>query len=236
MRKSLTIALCVCCCAACAGLLPAPPVNLAVAPAAVITNKPVVVNFDAWPTNQQYYTSLSYTNTTTLANSVKSNGGYHIFSNATLTVKIWEAIPVWRVTNSMVTCTVGTNRSAALTNFYQTVVTNHGPVTFWLPPTNRYVFTLWSMDAMGLRTMLQQIDWPAAPSNQLRFISTPLFSKNLRDWTVGTNTYTFTVTNGIDYGTNLFVRWSTVAVKDDFTQKAVVFDANTFWMFPTNAP
>lgn len=43
-------------------------------------------------------------------------------------------------------------------------------------------------------------------------ISTPLFSKNL------------------------FVRWSTVAVKDDFTQKAVVFDSNTFGMFQTNTP
>lgn len=236
MTTAKTVVALLFCFSASAQVPPSPTIRLMAAPVVVITNRPVVVEFDPVATNQQFFTSSSGTNTVTVTNFVKSSAGYLIHSNVTMTTKVWEEIPIPRLTNNLITCIVGTNRDFAATNFIGSVITNRGPVTFWLPPTNRYVFTLWGLAIDGQKWPIKQAEWPTAPSNQLRFISTPLFSKNLRDWTVGTNTYTFTVTNGIDYGTNLFVRWSTIAVKDDFTQKAVVFDSNTFGMFPTNAP
>ena len=118
------------------------------------------------------------------------------------------------------------------TNFFAAVVTNRGPVRLWLPTTNRYVMSLFALTIDRQRLIWAQSDWPAAPSNQVRFIVTPIFSQNLMDWTVGTNTYSFTVTNAVELGTNNFVRWSASAVRDDFTPKAVQFDDTTMQMFP----
>lgn len=218
------------CFAASAQVLPSPTLRLMAAPVVVITNKPVVIHFDAWPTNWFLTNSVKQTQWigSTTANGMTTDSNYTV----TVTTRMQMPSP----TNYIVTATIGRNRSGLQTNFVAAIITNRGPVTLWLSPTNKYTIALWAMFRDGWTNSAGFADWPAAPSNQLRFISTPLFSKNLRDWTVGTNTYTFTVTNGIDYGTNLFVRWSTVAVKDDFTQKAVVFDSNTFGMFPTNTP
>jgi len=209
---------------------PSPTIGLMAAPIVVITNKPVVIHFDAWPTNWFLTNSVKQTQWigSTTANGMTTDSNYTV----TVTTRMQMPSP----TNYIVTATIGRNRSGLQTNFVAAIITNRGPATLWLSPTNKYTIALWAMFRDGWTNSAGFADWPAAPSNQLRFISTPLFSKNLRDWTVGTNTYTFTVTNGIDYGTNLFVRWSTVAVKDDFTQKAVVFNSNTFGMFPTNAP
>ena len=230
MTKPLAILICALCASAASAVMPAPPVNLLVAPVAVITNKPVVIHFDAWPTN------WFLTNSVTQKQWIGSTTANGMTTDSNYTVTVTTRMQMPSPTNFIVTATVGHNRSAVQTNFVAAIMANRGPVTLWLSPTNKYTIGLWAMFEDGLTNSAGFADWPAAPSNQVRFISTPLFSKNLRDWTVGTNTYTFTVTNGIDYGTNLFVRWSTVAVKDDFTQKAVVFDSNTFGMFPTNTP
>lgn len=235
----LVTALCLCASTASAATLlpqiPAAATALVVAP----TNKPVTVYFDAWPTNQQYYTSLTSTNTINLGTTVKSNGNYLIFSNATMTVKVWESIPVYRMTNNMVTVTPGTNRNVALTNWIQSVVTNRGPVTLWLAPTSSYTIALWVLPQVGGRELLQFRQWPESPSNQVRLVWNLLFSDRIErpthQWVHGGQSYSFTLTNGASVGTNKFVRAVGSAIIDDFTPKAVIFDQCTFGIF-TNSP
>ena len=213
--------------------LPAIPAAALVAP--VITNKPVPVYFGRWPTNQWVTNEVKQTQWISMTTA------YGVTTDSNYTVTVTTRTPFPMPTNCLVTAFVGTDMNAAQlykprTNSATSIITNQGPVTFWLPPTNRYVISLWGLMPDGGFCLSAQTIYPSAPSNQVRFISTPVFSANLRDWTAGTNSYSFTVTNGVDYGTNIFVRWSTAAVKDDFTQKAVVFDANTFNLFPANSP
>lgn len=232
------IALCLCAAAVHSATLPQIPAAataLVVAP----TNKPVTVYFGAWPTNQ------FFTNEVKEARSqVSTDYGNNIVvdSNYVVTVTIRTRAPA--ATNCVVTAVAGTNLSAALaykprTNSTTSIVTNTGPVTFWLPPTNRYVITLWGMMKDGSMELSAQSVYPSAPSNHVRFVWNLLFSdrieKPTHQWMQGGQTYSFTLTNGVNMGTNRFVRAIGTAIIDDFTPKAVILDQGTFGIF-TNSP
>lgn len=243
-RKKAAAALCLCASVVQAATLslPSPPTRLAVAAAPAPTNKPLEIYFDAWPTNgYTHFTNASGTSTVVLTNSFHTNGPIEYLSNATLTVTMVQRQKRSAVTNLMATCSVGTNRDAALvaTNFFVSVITNRGPVRFWLPPTNRYVVSLFALTADRQRWIWAQADWPAAPSNQVRFVWNLLFSdrmeKPTHQWTQGDQTYSFTLTNGVNMGTNRFVRAIGTAILDDFTPKAVMLDQGTIGIF-TNSP
>ena len=132
MTLRLIILLCLCASAVqAATLLPQIPVAaaaLAVAP----TNKPLTVYFGAWPTNQ------FFTNEVKEASSqVSTDYGNNIVvdSNYVVTVTIRTRAPA--ATNCVVTAVTGTDLTAALafkprTNSATSIVTNKGPVTFWL--------------------------------------------------------------------------------------------------------
>lgn len=217
------------CYAASAQLPPSPTIRLVAAPVAVITNKPVLVQINPWPTN---WCTTNAIKQTQWVSSTTTNG-LTTDSNYTVTVTTRMQLPT--PTNFIVTATVGSNRSLGQTNFVAAIITNRGPVTLWLSPTNKYTIGLWGMFRDGWTNAAGFADWPAAPSNQVRFIITPLFSRNLRDWQMGTNTYSFTITNGQDWGTNEFLRAAVAVVNDDFTPKAVRFDSNTYRL-GTNQP
>jgi len=207
--------------------IPAAATALVVAP----TNKPVTVYFGAWPTNQ------FFTNEVKEARSqVSTDYGNNIVvdSNYVVTVTVRTRAPA--ATNCIVTAVSGTNLTSALaykprTNSATSIVTNTGPVTFWLSPTNRYVITLWGLMKDGNMELSAQSLYPSAPSNQVRFVWNLLFSDRLEkpthQWTQGDKTYSFTLTNGVSMGTNKFVRAVGTAVLDDFTPKAVALDQNT---------
>lgn len=231
MTAAKTVVALLFCFSASAQVPPSPTIRLMAAPVVVITNKPVVIHFDAWPTNQ------FFTNEVKEARSqVSTDYGNNIVvdSNYVVTATVRTRAPA--ATNCIVTAVAGTNLTAALaykprTNSATSIVTNTGPVTFWLPPTNKYVITLWGLMKDGSMELSAQSVYPPNPSNQVRFVWNLLFSDRLEkpthQWTQGDQTYSFTLTNGVSIGTNKFVRAVGTAVLDDFTPKSVALDQNT---------
>ena len=226
---SLVAGITLCLCSSLAFEKMMPPVNLSAAPV-VITNKPVEIYFNRWPTNQWLTNEVKQTQW------LGSTTAYGVTSDSNYTVIVTTRTPFKTPTNCLVTAFTGTDTIAAQnyqprTNSATSIITNQGPVTFWLPPTNKYVISLWGMMADGGLHLSSQSIYPPNPSNQVRFVWNLLFSdrmeKPTHQWTQGDQTYSFTLTNGVNMGTNKFVRAVGTAVLDDFTPKAVALDQNT---------
>lgn len=211
--------------AAPASILNLPSSSLAAAPAP--TNRPIVVNFTATPTGWFTNEAMRLTKTST-----GTNAGWVWDTNIVITPRLkWPEF-----TNYLVTLTIGTNRSQAFTNFQgEFALTNRGPVTFSVSPTNQHLITLWGLAADRQLRYLDQAAFPSAPSNVVTFLILPLFAERLETpealWQPGSNIFSLSVTNPT--GGNQFMRASVRVVKDDFTPKAVTL-GNTYQLFPTN--
>ena len=203
------------------------------------TNKPLTVYFGAWPTNQFFTNEVKEVRS---QGSTDYGNNIVVDSNYVTSVTIRTRAP--SATNCVVTAVTGTDLTTALafkprTNSATSIVTNKGPVTFWLPPTNKYVITLWGMMKDGSMELSAQSIYPPSPSNQVRLVWSLLFSDRLEkpsyQWVQGGQTYSFTLTNGVSLGTNRFARAIGTAILDDFTPKAVMLDQGTIGIF-TNSP
>lgn len=191
------------------------------------TNRPLVVNFSAvpsgWFTNEAMRLATARSGT---------NAGWVWDTNIVVTPRL--AFPEF--TNYLVTLTIGLNLNTAWTN-RSGIITNRGPVTFSVSPTNKHLVTIWGLQADRQLRFLEQTPFPSAPSNVVTFLILLLFADRLETpealWQPGSNIFSLSVTN--PGGASQFMRASVRVVKDDFTPKTVTF-GNAYQLFPTNQP
>lgn len=200
-----------------------PATGLSSASVVAPTNRPLVVDFNPAPSG--WFTNADLRQT---SSSTGTNAGWVWDTNIVVTARL--KYPAF--TNYLVTLTTGTNLATAWTN-RPGIVTNRGPLTFSVSPTNQYVFTLWGYAADGQLRYLDQAKFPSAPSNVVSFIILPLFAPTLEtpeaQWVAGSNVFTLSITNPA--GGSRFMRAAVRVVQDDFTPKTVTL-GNTFQLSP----